>query len=348
MGMLMYAGLFLFSFLLSLLLTPAAGRLSWKLKKVDEPGGLKTHLTPTPRLGGAAIFVSFIFPLVLARLVPEYFLAGQKITLHFFTWGIKGIGGILVGAGIIFLLGLVEDLKGLSILTRFLGQTTAAVILLLCTIKIRFLPGEFLNDLVSILWVVGLTNAFNIIDILDGLAGGVAFIASAVFFLLSVTAGHYYSGLIAVALAGSILGFLRYNFPRAKIFMGDSGSLCLGFILSGLAMSEQYTLNNRLAVLAPLLVLATPVFETLFVVVMRLRGRKPVFYGSFDHFPLRLVRSGWSKNKTVLFIYAVAAILGTLAFLTTRLGFVSTALIYLFVLAAVLWSAWRLSIVKVD
>ena len=321
-----YILLFLSSFLMSIIITPIMIRIALKFNIFDRPDNiLKDHKKPVPYLGGASLFISFIVPLLLWKLLTQDF-------------SIRGIAAISIGSSLIFLTGLIDDLKKLSIHTKFFVQIVVAVILVLCNIRIEFIKPEFLGILITILWIVGVTNSFNIIDIMDGLAAGVAFIASIAFFLISVIGLKIYSPMIAICLAGSTLGFLIYNFnpanyfskadTSAKIFMGDAGSLFLGFTLASLAITESYSEFNSLAVLSPLLILSVPVFETLFVMFIRFKKGISMFYGSPDHFPIRLTRLGWSRKKVVLFIYIISIILCILVIITTQVSILYSFIIY--------------------
>ncbi len=284
-------------FLFALYGTPLAARAAIDFNIVDRPdGSLKNHRAPIPYLGGLAIYVAFLLALALV------FQFDQRVL------------GILLAGTIVVLLGLIDDFGVLGVGPKFAGQFIAAWVLLKSDIAIHIaiLP-EWLTALLSILWIVGLANAFNIIDVMDGLAAGTALIASLFLLIVSVLNGQAAIAVLTAALAGSILGFLRYNYHPALIFMGDCGSLFLGMTLASLAMIGKYDTYNSVGYLSPLLILGIPLFDTGYVVVRRiLRGRSP-FRGSPDHFALRMRAAGFSVRGIVNISYLGGTVLGVLA-----------------------------------
>lgn len=330
MDNLRYIFIFFSSLVLSIIFVPVCMRAAVKFNVMDKPDNkLKKHKKPVPYLGGVAIFLSFFITLFVQRMW----------TVH----TLKGLVGVISGGTLIFLLGLTDDIKKLSIPFKFIVQILASVTLIIFGIKIEFLGNEVLNILVTVLWVVGITNSFNLLDIMDGLASGVAFISSATFFVIGIEGGKLFSPLSSLALAGSVLGFLIYNFPPAKIFMGDAGSLFLGFMLASLSLTESYTYTNNFAVLTPLLLLGVPIFDTLFVMWMRVKQHKPVYFGSPDHFPLRLLRLGLSNKKVILMIYIVSFALALLGYISIKLSESLTVILYLIVFTSCILSARKLS-----
>lgn len=288
---------FLVSLALSLLLTPIMMEAARKHDIVDRPdGALKNHAEPVPYLGGLAVYIAFV--VTLGLLLSTF---KNDIVL-----------GLLSAGSMILILGLVDDFGALSATVKFLGQFLAAFILYKSGIRIQIaLLPDFLNAALSILWIVGICNAFNIIDVMDGLAGGVAVIACFFLFLVAVLKGNNaVLPVMALTLGGSVLGFLRYNFPPARIYLGDTGSMFIGLMLGSLTMMVSYGNATRLSLLAPLLILAVPLFDTLLVMFHRARKGIPVFQGSRDHFALRLKKRTGSVFKTVLLSYAVALFAG--------------------------------------
>ena len=327
MDIVKYIKVFAGALAISLLLTPAVRAVALKLGIVDRPDkNLKAHSAPVAYFGGVAIFLSFLGVL--------FIVSRGKLT---------GFHGLLLGSGMIFALGLIDDLRKLSVPVKFFVQTCAAIVLVLSGIRVDFLGNTALNIIVSVLWTVGITNAFNLLDIMDGLSSGVALIACLVFFSLGLSYGRIFSPTASLALAGACLGFLIFNFPPAKIFMGDAGSLFIGFILAALSMTESYSYKNSIAVFSPLLILGVPLFDTLFVMFMRWRLGKPVYYGSPDHFPLRLRRAGLSLRQVLFISYSAAALLGTAGFAVTLLSPVMSGALYAVVLVAALFAAVKLS-----
>lgn len=321
-----YLLLFFVSFSLSAILIPLMIKIALKFNVLDKPDShLKDHQRPIPYLGGVVLFVSFIFPLLLWKIFvyPDF--------------TIKGITGISIGATIIFLVGLIDDLKKLSVYTKFLVEIIVAFLLILVNIKIEFIKPEIFGYILTILWIVGITNSLNIIDIMDGLAGGVVFISSITFFIISIIGFKVFSPIIALALAGSTLGFLVYNFSPAKIFMGDAGSLFLGFVLASLSLTESYSGVNKFAVLSPLLILIVPIFDTIFVMFVRFKKGISVFKGSPDHFPIRLTKLGLSRKKVVLIIYVISIIFCILAIISILVTTLYAVIIYVLAIISIIY-----------
>lgn len=288
---------FLVALAASLVLTPVCRRLALRYRVVDRPGGKKIHGEPTPLLGGVAI------ALALAAGVA----ASGKADLTSLR--------ILVASGLILLLGVWDDLdphaEALRWWLRLLYEGCLAGVVVAGGVRITFLGAPWLDVPVTVLWIVGVTNAFNLLDNMNGLSAGVAGIAGATFALLTARyvnlgAEQLPTAVGAAALAGACVGFLPANF-RTRIFMGDAGSLFLGFLLSCLAVQGSWRSPTiPTSVIIPLLVLAYPLFDTTLVVVLRLRhGQSPVV-GGRDHSSHRLVRLGLGRVETVLLIYLFA------------------------------------------
>lgn len=294
---------FILSFILSLILTPLLRLFAIKFSILDRPfSDIKTHKKPVPYLGGLSIIFSFYITLILVRL-----------TTNFPTGTLRSIRGIFWGSIIIFILGLIDDIKykGIHFTTKFLGEFIAAFLLLIYDIKINFIHPEWFSIILTVFWIVGITNAINLIDVMDGLSSGIVTIISFGFFAISrFISGDIYIGYTCLGLAGACLGFLPYNLSeRYKIFMGDTGSLFLGFILAAISLGSKYSQNNSLGVLVPLIILLVPIYETFFISFMRLKKGQSPFLGSKDHFSLRLVAIGLSKYKVLFFSYLVNVIL---------------------------------------
>ncbi|HPD18197.1 MAG TPA: MraY family glycosyltransferase [Candidatus Goldiibacteriota bacterium] len=313
-----YFIIFVLSFILCFAFVPLAIKTAYKFDILDKPvTKLKKHLKPVPYLGGAAMFFSFAITVVLAKLFLHQ-------TFH-------GVIGILAGCTLMFLVGLADDVKNLSPYAKFFFQIIAALILLKVNLHIKFMDENVINYVLTIIWVVGVTNAFNIIDIMDGLSGGVALVASIAFFIVAYMAGRVNDMIPAIALAGSLLAFLFFNKPPAKIFMGDAGSLFIGFLLSSLALNGGYSRINNIAVLSPILILGVPIFDTFLVMFMRIaNGRLPI-YGSDDHLAQRLVMIGFSKTRAVLFLILLTIILSSVAIISTFLNQDGALILYFFV-----------------
>ena len=315
---------FVLSFVFTLIATPVLCKTLGKYLK-DTPTALKNHKGTVPLIGGLAVLSGFLGSLSIIRF-----------TTNFPTGTLHNLRGIFLGTVIIFILGLIDDIrkpKGLSALTRLVVQSIAALCLICFNVKVQFVPEPW-GSVLTVLWVCGLTNAFNLLDIQDGLAASQALIAGFAFLLISLPSENIYVNFLAVAIIGSTLAFLPYNFgiKNIKSFLGDSGSTTLGFLLSALALGVDYSSQNPLAVFAPLLILAVPIFDTIYVSVVRLlKGMSPL-HGSPDHFALRLHRRGLSKKQVLTAIICGGIILDICAFVVTKSNFLTTILIYFAVL----------------
>ncbi len=285
---------FILSFLLSLYGTPIARKAALQFNIVDKPDGrLKVHNDATPYLGGLAIYVSYI---ITMSLVFEFE---------------KDVIGLMFAGSMIVIIGLLDDMNALPPGPKFIGQILATIVLIKYGIMVSLgILTLWANYILTLFWIVGITNAINIIDIMDGLAGSVSMIASCLLFAVAVINGRPMIAIMAIVLAGSLLGFLRYNLRPAKIYLGDTGSMFIGIMLSSLAMIGTYDIYNPIGVLTPIAILIVPIFDTGLVSVLRLiRGRSP-FLGSKDHFALRLHKKGVSVNGIVVLSSVMTLIYG--------------------------------------
>lgn len=314
---------------LSLLCTPLAANLARRLGIVDHPDNqLKRHDRPTPYLGGLAVYLAFMLSLVAFKFWEHS--------------SVSGVVGVTLGTSLIVFLGLIDDKVQLSPLVKFAGQIAAAIVLIICNMKLEFIHQPVLSVVLTILWVVFVTNAMNLIDIMDGLSSGVTIIASGLFFVIAAQNGRINDMYIMAALGGAMLGFLPYNFPKARIYLGDTGALMMGFVLASIAMGEDYSKTNPVALLSPFLILAVPIFDTLFIMFLRHRKGKSMFRGSPDHLALRMVRLGLSKRQTVMILWAVSLGLGLLALFSIHALVHWALLIYLGCGLAALFVAERM------
>ncbi len=336
--MVSYAVAFFFALLLAYALTPLFQRIAVKFRILDHPvPNIKIHPKPVPYLGGLAIWLALIVTLL-----------GVRLLTHFPTGTLRNLRGIFYGGTIIMVLGLIDDIWKLDYRVKFFGQFIASIILIIYNIRIEFIPNLPLSIFLTIFWVVGVTNAINIIDIMDGLAAGVAVIAGLAFSFIALPTEKIYVNFAALALAGSCLGFLRYNWRPARIFMGDSGSLFIGFILAAISLGESYTTINNIGLFAPFLVLGIPIYDTLLVIFFRMLKGKSIFAGSLDHFAFRLEAMGYDRKKVVLINYYLCVILGLTAFLITIVKFELAVIISAAIIAFAILSATRLISVRVE
>jgi len=283
---------FLASLLLSLYLTPIFRDSARRIGVVDRPdGGLKTQKEPVPYLGGLAVYSAVLFPVAIFLRFSDQLM------------------GLLLASSIIVLLGLIDDIGKISPRIKLLVQVVAVFLMIKSGIRIRiaFLPPLACVAL-TFLWMIVLTNGFNLIDVMDGLAAGVASVSAVALAVIFLLQGKQIGMVVCVSLAGALLGFLYYNRSPAQVYLGDAGSLLLGFLLGGLAIDADYTLWNPLGWMTALAIFAVPLFEILFVSFLRLRRGASILVGSRDHFSLRLRKWKLSNNETVLWSCVAAAL----------------------------------------
>lgn len=292
--------IFFAALLLALGVTPLARRAAIVLGILDQPASRKVHTSPVPLLGGVAIYVAFVAALVL---FSDSLYVTQVI-------------GILLGATWVSFLGIWDDWRTLRPLVKLTGQFFAVAILILTGVQVEFLRNPFLNVLITAAWVIGITNAVNFLDNMDGLSGGVAAIGAAWFLVLSLQNGQFLVAPFAAALMGASLGFLVYNFNPARIFMGDAGSLFLGFMLAAVGLKLRFPGQpDAVTWMIPIFVLGVPVLDMTLVTISRLRRRvNPWTTAGKDHLSHRLVNMGMSHRRAVLTIYALCGIMGALGF----------------------------------
>ena len=313
--------------------TPLARWAAPRLGVMDQPSARKIHTKPMPRLGGAAIYTAFVIALLL---FGDRSYVSQAV-------------GILLGATLVSFCGFWDDRGKLHPLIKLgIGQPVAALILIATGIRVSFLPHPLLNFLVTIFWVVGITSALNLLDNMDGLSAGVATVASTFFLLLAAMNGQYLVGSLAAALLGACLGFLFYNFNPASIFMGDTGSLFIGFVLAVVGIKLRFP--GRLDVVTwmiPVVILGVPIFDTTLVVISRLRrGLNPLTTPGKDHLSHRLVAMGLTQREAVVAIYLICVVLGLLAFFLTRASVIEAYILAGVLVLIGLAAIWRLEKVK--
>jgi UDP-GlcNAc:undecaprenyl-phosphate GlcNAc-1-phosphate transferase len=312
---------FFLAYFLALVGTPMAREAALRFGVVDQPdGALKNHDQPVAYLGGLAVFTAFLLSIGMTFEFDAELLA------------------LLLASTIVTMVGLIDDFGALTPKPKVIGQVVAVFVLLKAGIMVQvaFIPW-WAQLIITILWLVGLSNAFNLVDIMDGLAAGLGVIAATFLLVVALLNGRFMVAAFTVAMIGALLGFLRSNFHPATIYLGDCGSLFIGLTLGALAMVMDYTHYNPLGWLAPLYILAVPLVDTLYVIVLRIRAGRKVYYGSPDHFPLRIRRrlDGWTEG-TVVVSYAVAVIFGALGLVVLFLDPVSTLILTAVVGAVVL------------
>jgi UDP-GlcNAc:undecaprenyl-phosphate GlcNAc-1-phosphate transferase len=319
--------IFLTALIFSALSVPLVRRVALRVGVVDVPNARKVHTAPVPLLGGAAIYAGFM--LALVALGDRFY--------------IRELVGIFLGATLVSLFGVADDRWGMHAYLKLGVQLLAGVILVLGGTQVRLFEQEWLNWALTLLWVVGMTNALNLLDNMDGLSGGVTTVAAAFFLLLAAMSGQYLVGAMAAALIGACVGFLRYNLNPATIFMGDTGAPFLGFLLAALAIKLRFPSNVPWVTwLVPVCVLALPIFDTSLVFFSRLRrGKNPLTTPGKDHVSHRLAALGLTRREAVLTCYLIGCGCGMVAVYISQASapdaYVAAGLLALAGLAGIAW-----------
>ncbi|MDJ0703036.1 MAG: MraY family glycosyltransferase [Leptolyngbyaceae cyanobacterium MO_188.B28] len=310
---------FAISAVIVLITTPIVRTIGLKSGLVDMPGGRKVHKRPMVRLGGVSLYIGTLVALLVVWGIGGFVdVTGQPLSPD----KEYGIWGVTVGGLAFFLIGLMDDLFNLSPFSRLFMQAIVAALAWNVGVSIDFLTIPFwglvllptwLSLPVTILWLVGMANAINWIDGLDGLAAGVSGIAAVIMLVVSLFMSQPAAALVAAALAGAALGFLRYNFNPAQIFLGDGGAYFMGFTLAGVGVVGLVKSVTTAAVFLPYLILAVPILDMSAVIFGRLRSGSSPFMADKRHLHHRLLNAGLSHRLTVLFIYALTLWVGSLA-----------------------------------
>ena len=338
---------FSIAFFMSLASTPAVKILACKVGAIDIPDGKRrVHKSPIPRMGGLAIFFGFMVA-VLAFVDID-----------------SQTRGILIGALLIVAIGILDDIKQLKASVKLLIQIVAASIVVYHGVKIAaisvpsfivdggILPLKWLSIPITVLWIVGVTNAVNLIDGLDGLAVGISSIATFSLFFIAILAGEPTVALISAALAGSCLGFLPYNFNPAKIFMGDTGSTFLGFILSVICIQGLFKGYAIISFIIPFLILGLPIFDTSVAIIRRIHDKRPIMGADRGHLHHKLIDMGFSQKQTVAILYVIAMLLGLSAVVLIEQGAQTAFLMISIVLLMLIFGgrvmSWQADHIKHD
>lgn len=293
------------AFFLSLILVPLIRKLAWKYQWFDKPDHRKIHKYPTPRIGGIGIFMSFILPSV--------------IFIHFNFQNSFIL--FLAGSLIIFIFGVIDDFRGMTAPQKFLVQIAGGVIALLAGFNLTYIDVPFFGTIdiglagipLTLIWIAGISNAINLIDGMNGLAGGVSTIAAFFIGLLAFSNGQYETAILSWTLMSAIAGFLPYNLADGKIFMGDSGSLFIGFALSVLSISSARGGNSSVSLLVPIIILGLPIGDTAMAMIRRIARGRRVFSADLGHIHHRILAKVLCPRRTVIILYFVAIILGVSA-----------------------------------
>lgn len=298
-----YLLVFLLSMVTADLLTPLVGKLALRFGAVDKPCARKVHTKPIPLLGGLAIYVGFFLGVSLVAALDT------QITRALFY-----------SSSFIVFVGIIDDLYDLRPSVKFAGQLIAAIIFVACGMQIQFVTNPqggmlylgFWGIPITILWLVAMSNVVNFLDGLDGLAAGVSTIAALAVFIVAVMRGQYLVAGITIALVGANLGFLRYNFNPAQIFMGDSGAMFLGFALAAIAVQGSLKGAMTLGLVVPALAFGIPILDTAFAIIRRKRKGVSISQADRGHIHHRLLDRGYSQKQAVVLIYLLTACLGVI------------------------------------
>ncbi len=315
--------------IISFVLTPLVKKLAHKVGAIDIPkDDRRVHKKPIPRLGGLAMYIAFIVSVLIF------------VDLN------KSIIGMLLGATVIVIMGIIDDIKPLSAKLKLVIQIMAAMILVAFGVKIDYITdffnaGEliFFSPIISIpltiFWIVGITNTVNLIDGLDGLAAGISAIGAITLAYVAHVLGQEVIAILTLAVAGACLGFLPYNFNPAKIFMGDTGSLFLGFILAAISVEGALKGPATLAIVVPVLALGLPIFDTTFAIVRRICSGKPIMEADKGHLHHRLLSLGLCQKRAVLVLYLISSLLGISAAFVLNQKYLNSAVMLLITAAIV-------------
>ena len=333
-------------------------RIALRLGIIDNPGHRKVHSVPTVRAGGIAVYVSFILVVAvgyaLSQRLPEIARIRALMPTSTLVLGdayrVSGkLWAIVIGSTLAFGAGLADDVsKGrFPVWAKLGGQLLGAAVLIASGVTTSFLPFPWMNVVVTVLWLVGMTNAFNLLDNMDGLCAGVAFVAGLVLLINAWSLDEIFISLILVAFMGSLFGFLLFNVQPARIFLGDCGSLFIGYLMGSLTLLERYVTHASgllFPVLMPVLVLAVPLIDTATVMFIRVREGRPVYIGDNRHLSHRLVLLGFPRRRAVSILYLLTFSLGlgaaaltdatlfqSVLVLVQTAGFVTVVLMLMFV-----------------
>lgn len=326
----------------ALLITPFVIILAAKTGAMDAPDPRKVHKRPVPRIGGIGIYAAFMVSILSMMAMVDL---ESEVVFE--------LAGLLVSGTLIVLVGIIDDYKNLPAKVKLLGQIIAASVLVFAfDVRIDFVTDpfgdylylEYLAIPATLFWIVGLTNTVNLIDGLDGLAAGVSMIASITIFLVALQQDIILVAVLTAALAGAALGFLYYNFNPAQIFMGDSGSMFLGFMLAGISVIGAVKCAATIALIVPILALGLPILDTTFAIIRRYRGGVPIFKPDKGHLHHRLLGLGFSQRQAVLLMYVISAMLGLSAVILTEVSPQFAIFIVGIVIVSVLFGAKKIGI----
>jgi len=325
--------------LISVITTPLVRKLAIKVNAIDVPKDeRRIHSKPIPVMGGLAIYISFVIGTILYNgiLTPSQ-------------------TGIIIGVTIIVVGGIIDDIKDLSPKYKVLIQVIAAICLILSGVRITIITNPFIqfypylnmgwiNIPVTIIWIVGVTNAFNLIDGLDGLAAGIAFISSVTLMIISILNGRLEAAFLTAVLSGAILGFLPYNFNPASIFMGDTGSQLLGFLLAAISIEGAIKSATAFVIAVPILAFGLPIYDTLFAMIRRKVNGKSIMQADKGHLHHRLLDMGLSQKQAVIIMYFISVVLSGIAIIAMQVSTQRAYFLLASVIVIIVIIAWKCGI----
>ena len=332
--------MFFIAFIASIAITPLVIKLAIKFGALDVPkDNRRVHKTPIPLIGGLAIYFAFV------------------VTVIIFIPLTKQIIGILLGGTFITISGLIDDIKPMRAKIKLSLQIIAAIIVVSFGVNIKFVSNPFggaegmldigwLSIPATIFWIVGVTNAFNLIDGLDGLAAGIASISCITLLVISLANGRMTAVMLTATLAGSTIGFLPYNFNPAKIFMGDTGAQFLGFLLAAISIEGAIKSAAAIAITVPILALGLPIYDTLMAIIRRYINKRPVMEADRGHLHHRLIDMGLTQKQAVLIMYFISGLLGLSAVFAMELSNVKSFLVLIIVICIVFISSREIGLLK--
>ena len=325
--------------LISIISTPLVRKLAIKVNAIDVPKeARRVNTRPVPVMGGLAIYIAFVIGTILYNGI----LTTSQI-------------GIIIGVTIIVIGGIIDDIKDLRPKYKLIIQVLAAVCLIVSGVKITVITNPFMelypylsmgwiNIPLTIIWIVGVTNAFNLIDGLDGLAAGIAFISSVTLMIVSILNGRLEAAFLTAVLSGAILGFLPYNFNPASIFMGDTGSQLLGFLLAAISIEGAIKSATAFVIAVPILAFGLPIYDTLFAMIRRKVNGKSIMQADRGHLHHRLLDMGLSQKQVVVIMYLISAVLGGIAIIAMQISTQRAYFLLTLVIIIIVVVAWKYGI----
>ncbi|MGC9065557.1 MAG: glycosyltransferase family 4 protein [Candidatus Ratteibacteria bacterium] len=328
-----YAGVFLVSLCFSLLLVPVVRRFALAFNVIDQPSSRKIHLFPTPLSGGIAIYLSLLATvmvgLIAKEALPEGIFSHSAGIMHV----LPKLTIFLATSAVVVVFGFLDDMYHLMPMVKLGFQIICGIITFLAGIRISFFAHYlWVQVIFTIGWIVVCMNSFNLLDHTNGLASGVACIAGGIFFFYAVSNGQLFISTLLACFIGAVLGFMPYNFPKAKIFLGECGSSFLGYFLACLGMMGTYYRygphQSMFPALSPVLIFSVPFFDTLSVIYLRIKNRKPVFQADKNHIYHRLVNLGMNQVQAVIYCYLLTFATGLGALLLNRLDIIGGMIVF--------------------